>query len=77
MTVIGTDGYIYASGFVGADEAETIFIVYSGQAAVMKIDPFDGSEVWTDINPNSEYSIALVESSNGYIFLEVPGGLKI
>lgn len=68
MTIIGTDGYIYASGFVGADEAETIFIVYSGQAAVMKIDPFDGSEVWTDINPNSEYSIALVESSNGYIY---------
>ena len=68
MTIIGSDGYIYASGFIGGDEAGTIFIVYAGQSVVMKIDPSDGSEIWTDINPNSEYSIALVESSDDYIY---------
>ena len=68
MTIIGSDGYIYASGFIGGDEAGTIFIVYAGQAVVMKIDPTDGSEIWTDINPNSEYSVALVESSDNYIY---------
>ena len=68
MTIIGSDGYIYASGFIGGDEAGTIFIVYAGKSVVMKIDPFDGSEIWTDINPNSEYSIALVESSDDYIY---------
>ena len=68
MTLIGSDGFIYASGFIGGDEAGTIFIVYAGQAVVMKVDPSDGSEIWTDINPNSEYSIALVESSNEYIY---------
>ena len=68
MTMIGSDGYIYASGFVGGDEAGTIFIVYAGQSVVMKVDPADGSEIWTDINPNSEYSIALVESSDNYIY---------
>ena len=68
MTIIGSDGYIYASGFIGGDEAGTIFIVYAGQAVVMKIDPTDGSEIWTDINPNSEYSVALVESSDDYIY---------
>ena len=61
------DIYI-SSGFIGGDEAGTIFIVYAGQSVVMKIDPSDGSEIWTDINPNSEYSIALVESSDGYIY---------
>ena len=68
MTLIGSDNYIYASGFIGGDESGTIFIVYAGQAAVMKIDPVDGSEVWTHINPISEYSVALVESSDGYIY---------
>ena len=68
MTIIGSDGYIYAAGFIGGDEAGTIFIVYAGQSVVMKIDPSDGSEIWTDINPNSEYSIALVESSDDYIY---------
>ena len=28
MTIVGSDGYIYASGFVRGDEARTIFIVY-------------------------------------------------
>ncbi len=68
MTMIGSDNYIYASGFVGGDEPGTIFIVYAGQAAVMKIDPSDGSEVWTNLNPASEYSVGLVESSDGFIF---------
>ena len=68
MTIVGSDGYIYASGFVRGDEAGTIFIVYAGQAVVMKVDPTDGSEIWTDINPNSEYSVALVEATNDYIY---------
>ena len=68
MTIIGSDGYIYAAGFIGGDEAGTIFIVYAGQEVIMKIDPSDGSEIWININPNSEYSVALVESSNNYIF---------
>ena len=73
MTIIGSDGYIYAAGFIGGDEAGTIFIVYAGQSVVMKIDPSDGSEIWTDINPNSEYSIALVESSDDYIYSAAAG----
>ena len=34
----------------------------------MKVDPTDGSEIWTDINPNSEYSVVLVEAANDYIY---------
>ena len=30
MTLIGSDNYIYASGFIGGDESGTIFIVYAG-----------------------------------------------
>jgi len=68
MTIIGSDNYIYASGFVNGDESGTIFIVYAGQAVVMKIDPSDGSEIWSHIHSLSEYSVALVESSDGYIY---------
>ena len=68
MTMVGSDNYIYASGFIGGDEPGTIFIVYAGQAVVMKVDPSDGSEIWSNINPSSEYSIALVESSSGYLY---------
>ena len=43
----------------------------------MKIDPSDGSEIWTDINPNSEYSIEiLVESSDGYIYFRYRMGRR-
>jgi len=68
MTIIGSDNYIYASGFIGGDESGTIFIVYGGEAVVMKIDPFDGTEIWTNINSDSEYSVSLVESSNGHLY---------
>ena len=68
MTISASDGYIYAAGFVNGDEAGTIFVVYAGQEVVMKIDPADGSEIWSNINLQSEYSIALVESSDGYIY---------
>ena len=27
-TIVGSDGYIYGSGFVGGDESNTIFVVY-------------------------------------------------
>ena len=68
MTISASDGYIYAAGFVNGDEAGTIFVVYAGQEVVMKIDPTDGSEIWSNINLQSEYSIALVESSDGYLY---------
>ena len=45
-----------------------LYLLYMGQSVVMKVDPTDGSEIWTDINPNSEYSVALVESTNDYIY---------
>ena len=53
--------WIYIHTPIGGDEAGTIFIVYAG--TVMKIDPSDGSEIWTDI-----WNTALVESSDGYIY---------
>ena len=68
MTMIGSDNYIYASGFIGGDDPGTIFIVYAGEEVVMKIDPADGTEIWTNINSSSEYSVAVVESSDGYIY---------
>ena len=77
MTLIGSDGFIYASGFIGGDESGTIFIVYAGQAVVMKVDPSDGSEIWTDINPNSEYSIALVGHPMNTFILEEQDGQTI
>ena len=30
MTCIGSDGFIYGSGFVNGDESDTIFVVYAG-----------------------------------------------
>ena len=69
MTIIGSDGYIYASTKILLEVMrQVLYLLCIGQSVVMKIDPSDGSEIWTDINPNSEYSIALVESSDGYIY---------
>ena len=48
--------------------SRVLYLLCTGQSVVMKIDPSDGSEIWTNINPNSEYSIALVESSDDYIY---------
>ena len=66
--IVGSDGYIYASGFIGGDEGGTIFIVYGGQAMLMKIDPSNGQEIWTHTNDNSEYAVALVESNENEFY---------
>ena len=68
MTIVGSDNYIYGSGFVQGGDKETIFMVYDGKAMIIKIDPSDGSEIWTEVNPSSEYALAVVESSSGDLF---------
>ncbi len=68
MTTIGDDGFIYGAGFVGGDEPATVFIVYAGQAMVMKIDPETGDEVWTHTNSQTEYAMAVVQDSNGDLY---------
>tara|TARA_B100000242_G_scaffold25367_2_gene15395 strand:+ start:1720 stop:3003 length:1284 start_codon:yes stop_codon:yes gene_type:complete len=67
-TIVGSDGYIYGSGFVGGDESNTIFVVYGGSAMVIKVNPDNGNEVWTHINDQTEYAMSMVESSNGSFF---------
>ncbi|GIR18286.1 MAG: hypothetical protein CM15mP32_4730 [Flavobacteriaceae bacterium] len=68
MTIVGSDNYIYGSGFVQGGDKETIFMVYDGKAMIIKIDPSDGSEIWTEVNSSSEYALAVVESSSGDLF---------
>ena len=68
MTTFESDGYIYASGFIGGDEAGTIFIVYGGQAMIMKIDPTTGNEIWTHTNYNSEYALSVVMDNNQNLY---------
>lgn len=68
MTIIGDDGYIYAAGFIKGDEANTIFIVYGGQAMLMKVNPSNGEEIWTHTNTDSEYALAVVEDNNNNIY---------
>ena len=68
MTISASDGYIYAAGFVNGDEAGTIFVVYAGQEVVMKIDPADGSEIWSNINLQSEFNSTCRKLGWLYIF---------
>jgi hypothetical protein len=68
MTLTGTDGYIYGAGFIGGDEPGTIFMIYGGEAAIMKIDPENGDEIWTHSNPESAYALAVVEASDGNLY---------
>tara|TARA_Y100001954_G_C15805591_1_gene602459 strand:- start:306 stop:1682 length:1377 start_codon:yes stop_codon:yes gene_type:complete len=80
MTCIGSDGFIYGSGFVNGDESGTIFVVYAGSAMIIKVDPSNGDEIWTYTNNNSEYALACVESSDNYIFfggVEYEQGLSV
>ena len=62
MAVEGADGYLYGAGFVGGDEAGTIFVVYGGAGNVVKIDPIDGALVWSENVPGSEYVLAVAEA---------------
>jgi len=68
MTIVGSDGYIYGAGFIRGEEHATIFMDYGGEAAVMKIDPVNGDEIWTHSNPNTAYALALVEASDGHLY---------
>ena len=68
MTIVGTDGYIYGAGLIGGEERGSIFMAYGGEAAIMKIDPTNGDEIWTHSNPNTAYALALVEASDGNLY---------
>ena len=68
MTIVGSDGYIYGAGLIGGDEQGSIFMAYGGEAAIMKIDPDNGDEIWTHSNPNTVYALALVEASDGNLY---------
>ena len=50
IVMVGSDGFIYASGFVQGDESDTIFVVYAGSSVVMKVDPLNGDVVWSSVN---------------------------
>ena len=65
---IGSDKFIYGSGHVQADEKDSFFVVYGGNAFTMKIDPSDGREVWTSLNAYAEFAVAHQEHSNGYLY---------
>ena len=67
MAMEGSDGYLYGAGFVGGDEAGTIFVVYGGVGNVVKVDPADGALVWSENVAGSEYVLALAEA-DGTIF---------
>ncbi len=59
MAVEGSDGFLYGAGFVGGDEAGTIFVVYGGEGNVVKVDPDDGALIWSENVPGSEYVLAV------------------
>ena len=66
--MIGVDGYIYGSGFVGGDEPNTIFVVFAGQELVLKADPANGEIAWTSTIDASEYGLATVQDSSGDLY---------
>jgi hypothetical protein len=66
--MIGDDGYIYGSGFIGGDEPNTIFVVFAGQELVLKADPANGEIAWTSAIDASEYGLATVQDSSGELY---------
>ena len=66
--MIGDDGYIYGSGFIGGDEPNTIFVVFAGQELVLKADPVNGEIAWTSAIDASEYGLATVQDSSGDLY---------
>ena len=66
--MIGDDGYIYGSGFIGGDEPNTIFVVFAGQELVLKADPANGEIAWTSVIDASEYGLATVQDSSGDLY---------
>lgn len=66
--MIGDDGYIYGSGFIGGDEPNTIFVVFAGQELVLKADPANGEIAWTSAIDASEYGLATEQDSSGDLY---------
>ncbi len=66
--MIGDDGYIYGSGFIGGDEPNTIFVVFAGQELVLKANPANGEIAWTSAVDASEYGLATVQDSSGDLY---------
>lgn len=66
--MVGEDGYIYASGFTGGDEPNTVFVVFAGTETVVKANPVNGEIEWTSFFPASEYGLATVQDANGNLF---------
>ena len=66
--MVGTDGFVYASGFVQGDESDTIFVVYAGSSVVMKVDPSNGDVIWSSVNNSSEYALATIQGPDGDLY---------
>ena len=66
--MVGEDGYIYASGFTGGDEPNTVFVVFAGTETVVKANPVNGEIEWTSFLPASEYGLATVQDADGNLF---------
>lgn len=66
---VGSDGFIYGSGFIQGDERDSFFVVYAGQAFVMKINPDTGDEIWTSVIDGVEFGVAHQEGADGYIYV--------
>lgn len=66
--MVGDDGYIYASGFTGGDEPNTVFVVFAGTETVVKANPVNGEIEWTSFLPASEYGLATVQDADGNLF---------
>ncbi|MBO74631.1 MAG: hypothetical protein CMD33_05105 [Flavobacteriales bacterium] len=67
-STVGEDGYIYASGFTGGDEPNTVFVVFAGVETVLKADPDNGEIEWNSLLLASEYGLATVQDSNGDLY---------
>ena len=66
--MVGDDGYIYASGFTGGDEPNTVFVVFAGTETVVKANPVNGEIEWTSFLPVSEYGLATVQDADGNLY---------
>ena len=58
--------------FIGSDEAGNpiVYVIMQDRFVVMKVHPSDGSEIWTDINPNStpSWDCLLTRWEDDYIY---------
>ena len=66
--MVGDDGYIYASGFTGGDEPNTVCVVFAGTETVVKANPVNGEIEWTSLLPASESGLDTVQDANGNLY---------